>query len=66
VKAIRIATVAAAFAAATLAPAGASAGVDYHVGQKCSKSKQRQYQLKGFICVKKHGTYRLKRQGMTF
>ena len=56
----------AAFAAATLAPSGALAGSRYHVGQKCTPSKQRQYQLKGFKCVKKAGKYRLKRQGMTF
>jgi uncharacterized membrane protein len=36
------------------------------VGQTCKKRYERQYQSKGLTCVRKNGTYRLKRQSMTF
>jgi hypothetical protein len=59
--------VAAALAAATLAPPVTLAATQqYRVGQRCNPHRQRTYQAKGFKCVKRGDTYRLKRQGMTF
>jgi uncharacterized membrane protein len=36
------------------------------VGQRCQRRYERQYEAKGFLCVRKNGVYRLKRQSMTF
>ena len=65
-KSIRITIVAAALAAATVVPGVADARPTYKVGQSCKRSKEKQYNAKGFTCVRTHGKWKLKRQSMTF